>query len=200
MSNLYISDLHFGCQNKYEERTLEHDQIIIENWNYTVTNSDKVYILGDIGRCGSNKDNEYLCKCISVLKGKEKILISGNHDILKDIRLSQLFTEICDYKEITDNFDGHSYKVVVSHYPILFYNHQHKENTIHLYGHLHISKEWELYNQCLAKVNDYFREQTELGVTDCPQVHAYNVGCMVNYMSYQPRTLKEIILANTEKE
>lgn len=198
MSNYFIADLHFGCQNKYEERTLEHDQIIVENWNYVVRNNDDVYVLGDIGRVGNNKDNEYLCKCISVLKGR-KHLIVGNHDDLRDARLKQLFIEICDYKEITDNFDGHSYKIVLSHYPQLFWNSQHKE-AIHLYGHLHISDEWELYNQCLDKVNDYFREQTELGATDCPQVRAYNCGVMTNYMSYQPRTLKEIILANTEKE
>ena len=58
--NYYISDMHIGCTNKYENRTLEHDLILKENWNKRVTNSDDVYILGDIGRTGSNKDNEYL--------------------------------------------------------------------------------------------------------------------------------------------
>lgn len=195
--NYFISDIHFGCQNKFEGRTLEHDQLIIDNWNNTVTNSDTVYILGDIGRIGSKKDNEYLCKCISVLRGK-KVLILGNHDDdLKDIRLRQLFAEICDYKEIFDNFDGHSYKLIMSHYPILFYNQQHKRNTIHLYGHLHMSDEWEIYKQCLNKVNDFFKDKTFKGYTDCPPSVAYNVSASLPYINWQPRTLKEIIVGNS---
>ena len=90
--NYYISDLHFGCQNKYEGRTLEHDKLIKENWNKTVTNGDTVFILGDIGKEGGNKENEYLCEIISTLKGK-KVLIQGNHCKLKDIRVRQLFTK-----------------------------------------------------------------------------------------------------------
>lgn len=198
MSNFYISDLHFGCQNSYENRTLEHDQLIIDNWNRVVTNSDTVYILGDIGRIGNNKDNEYLCKCISVLKGK-KVCVLGNHDqYLKDIRLRQLFTEICDYKEAVDNFDNRSYKVIMSHYPILFYNQQHKKNTIHLYGHVHMSDEWEVYKECLNKVNDFFEGKTMKGHIDCPPSIAYNVGACLPYIKYQPRTLKEIINANNQ--
>ena len=194
--NYYISDIHFGCQNTFENRTLEHDQLIIDNWNRIVTNSDTVYILGDIGRIGSNKDNEYLCKCISVLKG-HKVMILGNHDeSLKDIRLKQLFAEVCDYKEIFDNFDGLSYKVIMSHYPILFYNQQHKKNTIHLYGHLHATKEWGVYKHCLEYLNNYFRDETLKGRTDCPEAKAYNVGAALPYMNWSPRTLKEIIAAN----
>lgn len=151
--NYYIADLHFGCQNKYEERTLKHDLMIIENWNRIVTNSDTVYILGDIGRCGNNKDNEYLCKCISVLKAKEKICIRGNHDNFKDVRLKQLFTEICDYKEIVDTLSGRNYRVIMCHYPMLFYNYQHRENAVHLYGHLHTTYEWTVYEKCLDNVN-----------------------------------------------
>lgn len=196
MSNYYISDLHFGCQNKYEGRTLEHDKLIINNWNSTITNSDTVYILGDIGRIGNNKDNEHLCQCISVLKGK-KVCVLGNHDRdLKDIRLKQLFTEVCDYKEVTDNFDGVCYKVIMSHYPILFWANQHK-GAIHLYGHVHMSDEWEVYKQSLQYVNDFFKDKTLKGYTDCPPAVAYNVGCML--MDYTPKTLKEIILKNSEK-
>ena len=196
MNNYFISDLHFGCQNKFEGRTLKHDQIIIDNWNRTVTNNDNVYILGDIGRIGNNKDNEYLCKCISVLKGK-KTCVLGNHDTsLKDARLRQLFIDICDYKEITDNFDGHSYKLVLSHYPILFWSQQHK-GAIHLYGHVHASDEWEVYRRCLKEVNNFFIGKTLKGYIDCPEAKAYNVGATL--LDYTPRTLKEIIAFNNQK-
>lgn len=191
----YISDLHFGCQNSFENRTLEHDKLIIDNWNKVVTNSDTVYVLGDIGRIGGNKDNEYLCKCISVLKGK-KVCVLGNHDEnLKDIRLRQLFVEVCDYKEITDNYNGVSHKLVLSHYPILFWNGQHK-GWVHLYGHVHMSDEWGVYKQSLNYVNDFFKDKTMKGYSDCPPSVAYNVGACLPYMNYQPRTLKEIISVN----
>ena len=192
--NYYISDLHIGCINKHDNRTLEHDKIIIENWNKKVNNNDTVYILGDIGRLGNNKDNAYICSIISQLKGKSKILVVGNHDVkgLKDNRISQLFTEITPYKEITDNFNGMNHNIVLSHYPILFWNNQHK-GWIHLYGHVHKSEEWQKYKECLNNVNDYFADRELKGYTDCPQAKAYNVGAMLEYMDYTPRTLKEII-------
>ena len=193
--NYYISDLHFGCANKFDGKTLEHDQLMIDNWNRVVTNADTVYILGDIGKIGSNKDNEYLCKCISVLKGK-KILVLGNHeDNLKDIRLRQLFIEITPLKEIIDNFNGMSHKLVLLHSPELFWWNQHK-GTILLYGHLHMSDEWTVYKYCLDYVNDFFKDKTMKGYKDCPQAKAYNVGAMLPYMDWTPRTLKEIMLSN----
>lgn len=165
MANFYISDLHIGCMNKYEGRTLETDQKLKENWNKVVTNADTVYILGDIGRTGTNKDNEYLASYLAALKGK-KVLVKGNHDRLDDIRIKQQFTEICDYKEIIDSFEGKTYKLVLSHYPILMCN-----------------------GEC-------FSYQTKTGRTDYPRVKAYNVGAMLPYINYCPRTLKEIMDTN----
>lgn len=192
--NYYISDLHFGCQNKYEGRTLDHDKLIKENWNKTVTNGDTVYIIGDIGREGGNREMEYLCEIISTLKGK-KVLIQGNHEKLKDIRVKQLFTEIVPYKEVSDNANGINRMVVLSHYPILFWNGQHKD-WIHLYGHVHMADEWKLYTQSLDSVNDYFKDKEKKGYTDCPPALAFNVGCMLPYIDYCPRTLKEILENN----
>lgn len=190
--NYYISDIHFGCQNKFEGRTLEHDQLVKENWNRVVTNADNVYILGDIGKIGNNQDTERLIEIMATLKGR-KTLIVGNHDVLKDIRLKQLFVEICDYKEITDNFNGMSHKLVLSHYPILMWNGQHK-GVIHLYGHVHMSDEWDVYKHSLEYLNNYFADKTLKGYTDCPEAKAYNVGAVL--LDWTPRTLKEIIVAN----
>lgn len=194
--NYYISDLHLNCINRYENRTLKHDKILKENWNKTVTNGDTVYILGDIGREGGNKEIEYLCEIISTLKGK-KVLVQGNHEKLKDIRLKQLFTEITPYKEINDNFNGINKNVVLCHYPILFWNGQHK-NWIHLYGHVHDTDEEILYKECLQYVNSYFKHQETKGRADCPTAMAYNVGAMKKYIDYTPRTLKEIIEKGNE--
>lgn len=189
----YTSDLHFGCVNRYENRTLETDSLIIDNWNSTVTNGDDVYILGDIGKIGKNQDNEYLCRCISVLKGK-KHLILGNHDKeLKDIRLRQLFVEVCDYKEIRDPYAGEN--IVMSHYPILLWNGQHK-GWIHLYGHTHNTEEETFFQKSVTSLNEYFKDKTMKGRTDCPKAKAYNVGCML--WNYKPVTLAEIKLGGKE--
>lgn len=110
--NYFISDIHFGCQNRFDGRTLEHDKIVKDNWNRVVTNADNVYILGDIGKIGNNQDTERLIEIIATLKGK-KTLIVGNHDALRDIRLKQLFVEVCDYKEIVDSYNGINNKLVL---------------------------------------------------------------------------------------
>lgn len=196
--NYYISDTHFGCQNKYEGRTLQHDQFIKSRWNAIVHNNDDVYILGDIGKEGGNKDNEYLCEIISTLKGN-KHLIQGNHEKLKDNRLRQLFVEITPYKEITDNYNGLNHNLVLCHYPILFWSSQHK-GAIHLYGHVHITDEWKMYKECLNEVNNFFKDKTLKGYTDCPPAKAYNVGAMLSYIDYTPRTLKEIIAAHENNQ
>lgn len=190
--NYYISDLHFGCKNSFENRTLEHDNIIKQNWNNIVTNGDTVYILGDIGKCGSNADTEYLCKIISTLKGK-KILIKGNHDVLKDIRLTQLFTEICDYKEITDNFGGKNHKLVLSHYPIFSWNGAYKD-TILLYGHTHGNFDDMLFQESLDKLRNVIKElnnKDEVTMKFKKEPYAYNVGCML--YNYEPVTLERIL-------
>lgn len=190
--NYYISDLHFGCQNKYEGRTLEHDKIIKENWNKVVHNNDTVYILGDVGREGGNKDNEYLCEIISTLKGN-KVLIQGNHEKLKDNRLRQLFVEITPYKEIFDNYNKLNHNLVLCHYPILMWNGQHK-GWVHIYGHVHATNEWDVYKRSLEYLNDYFKDKTLKGYRDCPPAVAYNVGAAI--LDWTPRTLKEVIEIN----
>jgi calcineurin-like phosphoesterase family protein len=197
--NYYISDLHFGCQNKFENRTLEHDKLIKENWNAKVHNDDTTYVLGDIGRTGNNKDNEYICEIISTLKGR-KVLIQGNHDQLKDSRLKRLFSEICTYKEIQDSCNGVNRNLVLCHYPILCWNNQHK-GWIHLYGHVHDSTgEEAVYRKSLEYLNEYFTDRTMKGYTDSPQARAYNVGCMLPYMDYTPRTLQEIMIGGGQTE
>lgn len=190
--NYYIADTHFGCTNKYEDRTLEHDKLIKENWNRVIRNNvDTVYILGDIGREGSNKDNEYLCEIISTLRGR-KVLIQGNHEGMKDARLRQLFVEITPYKEIIDNYNGLNHRLVLSHFPILFWASQHK-GSILLHGHTHMTDEQKFFKKSINDLNEFFKDKTLKGYTDCPPARAFNVGCMLPYMNYTPRTLKEIL-------
>ena len=169
-------------------KTLEEmHEIIKTNWNNIVTNADHVYILGDLAW----KENEDVISFVSKLKGN-KHLIVGNHDKVKDQRYKQLFVEFCDYKELKDKINGKEYNVVLSHYPLAFWNHQHhyrrdgeeyKVWSIQLYGHVHNSNEETIFQDFIESLNEKHNIKCI----------AKNVGCMINYMDYTPRTLAEII-------
>ena len=200
MMNYYISDLHLFHKNVTDEgsnfdnrpfKTLEEmHKTIKENWNNTVTNADHVFILGDLAW----KENEDAIQFVSTLRGN-KHLILGNHCKATDQRYRQLFVEVVNYKEIKDIVDGKEYHVVMSHYPIAFWNHQHhyrrdgnehKVWAVQLYGHVHASKEEDIFQE-------FIRELNENHDIKCI---AKNVGCM--HWNYTPVTLKQIL--EKEKE
>lgn len=56
-----------------------------------------------------------------------------------------------------------------------------------------MTKEDDLFQESIKTLNNYFKAETDLGRTDCPQCLAINVGCMFPYMNYTPRTLKELL-------
>lgn len=163
---------------------------MVQNWNTIVTQKDDVWVLGDIGREGKKVDNEYLILKLALLKGR-KHLIRGNHDLLKDARIAQQFVEVCDYKVIKDASCGHTKTVVLSHYPILMWEHQHK-GAILLYGHTHNSEENKIYEEALQNLNIYFEERTKNGDKGCPPAIAINVGAMRPYMNWCPQSLKNL--------
>ena len=196
--NYYISDLHFFSKNQtagglnFDNRQFknvdEMHEVILNNWNSRVTNGDTVYILGDISNRGKNED---LIALVARLKGK-KVLIVGNHEDIRDYRYKQLFHAIYDYLEITDHVDKQPYKLVLCHYPILMWNGQHN-GTILLYGHLHDSIEEAYFKKCLSEMNGgefAIRRPHE------KEIVAINVGCMMPYMDYTPRTLGEMLVNN----
>lgn len=190
--NYYISDLHLNHKNVTDEgknfdnrpfKTLaEMHETIKKNWNEKVANSDVVYVLGDMVW----RPNEEMIAFVSQLKG-HKVLVRGNHDDLSDYRYRQLFAEICDYKEITDNLHGINHNVVLSHFPIMMWNGQHR-NWIHLYGHVHNSQDEEFYQDAVARLNELYKERDG---EHYKQFYAYNVGCML--WNYTPMTLTEIM-------
>ena len=177
--NFYIADWHYKHANciKFDARPFnsveEMDKALIDNWNSVVTNEDTVYILGDMFWCKTTEAIQILDQ----LKGK-KILIKGNHDRYHDNKFKSKFEKIVDYLEIDDN----GRKVVLCHYPIpCFKNHFY--GWYHLYGHVHTSFEYTM-------MENIKQEMTEVYDKHCQM---FNVGCMVPYMNYTPRTLDEII-------
>ena len=185
MKNFYIADPHLGHENviRFDARPFadgkEMNKKIIENWNRTVTNADKIYILGDFVW-----GNEvHWLDTVPKLKGK-KILIKGNHDLKQPSpEVRAMFEEITELTSI----DDHGRRVIMCHYAIPFYKSAHRENVYMLYGHVHNTRE------------NYFLEkwQREVRESRIETGHAIgnfiNVGCMMPWMDYTPRTLDEII-------
>ena len=163
----------------------EMHSTVKDKWNAKVTNGDTVYILGDLAMRGTQED---LIAFVSTLKG-HKVMVKGNHDDIKDLRYKQLFDEICDYKEISDTLDGKNVKLVLCHYPILMWKNQHR-GSILLYGHVHNSIEEYYFKKCLREMDneDFFNRRDGEEV-----LRAYNVGCMMPYMDYEPKSLTEIV-------
>lgn len=182
--NYYISDMHFGHKNiiKYDNRPFnsieEMESIMIDKWNSIVTEEDTVYVLGDFSWYKEEKTLEILDK----LKGKI-VLIKGNHDKISP-KIARKLCGNFDYLEIKDNGN----KVILCHYPMPFWNGQFRD-TIHLYGHVHNSNQ---YNYCLSMRENLKDSQ---GIP----MRMFNVGSMMDYMDYMPRTL-EYILKNKHYE
>lgn len=176
--NYYIADTHFGHANiiRYDNRpfnnTYEMDKAMIDRWNAVVTEDDTVYILGDFAWYNKKRT----CEILDILKG-HKILITGNHDVFSPA-INEQFDSICDYLEIKDGGE----RVVMSHYPMLFWNGQFGD-SVHLYGHVHNSHQ---YNCC----ESWRRELQQLQALP---MRMFNVGCMMKKMDYTPCTLREII-------
>lgn len=189
--NYYISDLHLGHKNvlSFDNRPFgtieENDKIIINNWNETIGMYDDVYILGDISWHNSTKTIEIFKQLNGI-----KHLIVGNHDtkLLKNKDMQKLFIEICQYKEIIDEIDGKSYNLVLCHYPIYDWKNM-ARGWVHLYGHVHSNKNNEFYQEAINKTNEHYNSR---GSKNYNKFRCYNVGCMLPYMNYTPRTFKEI--------
>lgn len=182
MSKLFfISDLHFGHRNcmAFDNRPFktieEHDTELINRWNSAVGIDDEVWILGDISWHNATRTIEIF----NQLNGIKHLCI-GNHDkkLLKNKDIRSLFIEIVDYKEIEINNNT----LVLSHYPIPCFN-RHYYGAYHFYGHVHNSFEWNMMERVKFEMKTLYDKPCNM----------FNVGCMMPYIDYTPRTLEEII-------
>jgi calcineurin-like phosphoesterase family protein len=188
MTFRFISDLHIGHENvlRFDQRPFENmfqmENVIIDNWNKNVKKHDRTYILGDTIWSPKFKDwKEFLDK----LNG-QKVLIVGNHDA-KDQTLAKLKKEnvILDYKYMDVITVGNK-KVILSHSPQPFYFKQYSPNVVHLYGHVHLTPDYDYMKEIIKHQEERFSESIS-------KMHCYNVGCMCPEIDYTPRTIDEII-------
>lgn len=171
----YISDLHFGHKNvlTFDNRPFESieqmNEVLVNNWNSVVKANDDIYVLGDMFW-----NNNIIEEILPKLKGN-KYLILGNHDRINKT-MKDNFIWIKEMETIKDG-DNH---IVLCHYPIAHWKNQHY-GYLHLYGHIHTGRDtrpFETYGDLCKKEEIPF---------EC-----YNVGCMIDYMDYTPRTLDYI--------
>lgn len=128
----FIGDLHFNDSGiiKYENRPFntidEMNNTLIRNWNSTVSDTDTVFVLGDVSLIPSTEE---LKTIIDKLHG-EKHLILGNHDKkLSPASWRKLgFNMVYDYPILYEGF------LILSHEPLYI-----NENTpyINIFAHVH---------------------------------------------------------------
>ena len=181
---LYIADWHWGHVNilHFDNRpfkSVEHmNAELICRWNAAVNPCDTVYVLGDMFWVNMTQSIEVLDQLNGTI-----ILVKGNHDRCHDARLLKKFAKVVDYLEVEDDGDN----IVLSHYPIpCFKNHFY--GWLHFYGHVHTS-----FEENMMRHNRYLME--ELYTKPCEM---YNVGAMMPYMDYTPRTKEEILAKGGE--
>lgn len=106
------------------DNAAEMNEAMIKNWNDRVRPNDKVYVLGDVAM---NKNA--LNAAMPRLNG-DKVLIKGNHDILKKNEYDKYFRDIRAYHVMNG--------CILSHIPI------HTESLArfgcNIHGHLHANE------------------------------------------------------------
>lgn len=104
--------------------------------------------------------------------------LARNHDRCNDGKFIKSFVKVTEYFEVDD--DGR--KIVLCHYPIpCFKNHFY--GWYHLYGHVHKSFEHEMMEHDKYLMQELYGKQCQM----------FNVGAMMPYMDYTPRTIDEIL-------
>ncbi len=193
MRNFYIADCHFGHGNAlhFDHRpfvdTQQMEEAMVMLWNAAVHRDDMVYILGDF--CfGSTED---WLRILRKLNGR-KVLIEGNHDRKHHLEeLRGQFEEIAPYLEVTDyDKENVARKVILSHYPIPFYKHSNNARYFMLCGHVHITAENDWLEKWTAELRAARCDDSDAHGANRGQI--YNVGSMMPWMEYTPRTLDEI--------
>jgi calcineurin-like phosphoesterase family protein len=150
MSKIWItSDTHFGHVNicgpsmtrwkdgfRNFSSLAEMEDTIVDGLNNVVAPEDTLYHLGDVfmGQVEQNaKRIRERIKCNDI------ILIYGNHDkkIRKDVELQRLFSSCHDLYELRMG----RWLMVMSHYPMVVWDENGRDTSMHFHGHCHGSYE-----------------------------------------------------------
>lgn len=129
----FIADLHLGDARiiDYENRPFadvdEMNDVLIKNWNDTVSPEDEVYLIGDIG------DEKQILQLNGV-----KYLVKGNHDTKSNAYYRECgFAEVYDHPVIIDGF------WILSHEPLYVSENMPYAN---IFGHVHNSPVYRTFS------------------------------------------------------
>lgn len=116
----FTADPHFGhkniltlCSRKFNFIE-EHDEALISAYNNTVSTSDHLYILGDLG---FHKDIDNLRKILLKIKCRNLHIIKGNHDNKQHLVKVKRRTCYADVKEMQTVRKGDK-SIFCCHYPM----------------------------------------------------------------------------------
>lgn len=201
----YISDFHFGharINDRIDHRGFkmveDMDAYMISQWNSRVKDEDEVFILGDLS---ISRDGEKVNRILEELCGRKTLLI-GNHDsyLADPLFWTELFERITPYLETEDN----GRRVVLCHYPIMFYNGQYCRNkdgqpkTYMLYGHVHNGPDELAVMEHQNNMRKHQRENSFTGNMETVPCQMINCFCM--FSDYVPLTLDEWIQADKKRK
>ena len=150
MAIYLISDPHFGHKNiiKYENRPFESaeemDEVMIENWNKTVSKKDTVICLGDF----SFHSQETTAVILKMLNGRKELIL-GNHDRARSVSWWQKtgFDQVYKYPICIEEFYWLSHEPMYMNKNMPYCN---------LHGHIHSQKmadETQFVNLSVEHIN-----------------------------------------------
>jgi calcineurin-like phosphoesterase family protein len=131
-----VSDTHFGHKNivKYCNRPMNHNELMVKNWQAVVKPGDTVLHLGDVA-VWYGPEQEHWLEVAKSLPGN-KLMLLGNHDKLKPKVWAEYgFTVI---PEFVQEFNGK--RVLFTHAPAGHRRARHTDQwvwDINVHGHIH---------------------------------------------------------------
>ena len=161
--------------------TEEFDEWKVVQWNSSIKANDNVYILGDVGIGNFDKIVGYLKR----LNGKLHLIV-GNHDkkYLNRPAFTKCFKSIDEQLFMSGTTKDGNCRLFLSHYPYLDWDKAFR-GTVQLYGHIHNSfVENDVLYEAKLKIRGSRNEQAA--------VDSHNVGAMMPWINFQPRSLDEI--------
>lgn len=154
MKTYFIADTHFDSKSilLYENRPFatveEMNETMIRRWNEVVLPEDQVYVIGDFGGDGREKE------ILEQLNGR-KLLIKGNHDTMSNEYYRQTgFAEVYDLPVLYDGF------FLLSHEPLYVNTNMPYAN---LFGHVHanpIYRDYSPHHFCVCVERTEYRPVT----------------------------------------
>ena len=144
MSTFLFSDPHFHHENMAKRRGFssaeEMNELIVKNWNNTISKHDCVFLLGDI----TMEKKQY--EILSRLKGVIHVVL-GNHDqrqhVQELLKYVNSVSGIIDYKKIA----------ILTHCPI-HPSQLEFRYSYNIHGHVHENSVLDIYEDPKFKIQD----------------------------------------------